>query len=62
MKPTFFKGIVLGATVAATLLVPTAVIAGSGIGGIFNLGQSNRGTADGRYARGGEGLTPVQDG
>lgn len=29
MKPTFFKGIVLDATVAVTLLVPTAVIAES---------------------------------
>ncbi|MDQ2980788.1 MAG: hypothetical protein M3R26_00480 [Actinomycetota bacterium] len=41
MKPTFYKGIVLGAVVSMLVLVASAAIAGTGIGGIFNLGQTN---------------------
>ena len=41
MKPSFYKGIVLGAVVSILVLVASTAIAGTGIGGIFNLGQSN---------------------
>ncbi len=41
MKPSFYKGIVLGAAVSMLVLAATAAVAGTGIGGIFNLGQSN---------------------
>jgi hypothetical protein len=37
----FFKGVVLGATVSAIVLVATSAIAGTGIGGVFNLGKTN---------------------
>ncbi|MDQ2984233.1 MAG: hypothetical protein M3R70_09975 [Actinomycetota bacterium] len=41
MKPTFYKGIVLGAVVSMLVLVASSAIAGTGLGGIFNLGESN---------------------
>jgi hypothetical protein len=41
MKPSFYKGIVLGAVVSMLVLATTAAVAGTGIGGIFNLGQTN---------------------
>ena len=41
MKPSFYKGIVLGAAVAILVLVASTAVAGTGIGGIFNLGQTN---------------------
>ena len=41
MKPSFYKGIVLGAAVSILVLVTSTAVAGTGIGGIFNLGQSN---------------------
>jgi len=42
MKPTFWKGIVLGSVVSMTMLVATAAFAGTGIGTVFNLGATNR--------------------
>jgi hypothetical protein len=39
--PTFLKGAVAGGVGAATVLVATAAFAGTGVGGIFNLGQAN---------------------
>jgi len=41
MRPTFFKGALIGGLGAGALLAATAALAGSGIGGIFNLGQTN---------------------
>jgi hypothetical protein len=41
MKTTFVKGIALGAVVSALTLASTAAFAGSGIGGVFNLGKVN---------------------
>ncbi len=41
MRATFFKGTVLGAVVGSLTLVSTVAVAGTGVGGIFNLGQSN---------------------
>ena len=41
MKPSFYKGIMLGAVVSMLVLVASTAVAGTGIGGIFNLGQSN---------------------
>lgn len=43
MKTTakFVKGIALGAVVSALTLVSTSAFAGSGIGGVFNLGKAN---------------------
>ena len=41
MKATFYKGTVLGAVVSMLVLVASTAVAGTGIGGIFNLGQSN---------------------
>ena len=41
MKPSFYKGIVLGAVVSILVLVASTAVAGTGIGGIFNLGQTN---------------------
>ena len=44
MKPTFYKGVILGAIVAILTLAATAALAGNSIGAVFNLGKSN--TAD----------------
>jgi hypothetical protein len=41
MKSSFLKGVVLGAVIAVTTVAATAAFAGSGIGGVFNLGQTN---------------------
>jgi hypothetical protein len=38
----FFKGVVLVAIVSSTTVVSTAALAGTGIGGVFNLGTTNR--------------------
>ena len=54
MKPTFYKGIVLGAAVSVLVLVASAAVAGTGVGGIFNLGVSN--TVNGTSAL--SGVTP----
>lgn len=42
MRGTFFKGVVLGAIVGSLTVVATAAVAGTGVGTVFNLGQSNR--------------------
>jgi hypothetical protein len=42
MKATFLKGVVLGAIVSSVTLVTSMAFAGTGIGSVFNLGQSNR--------------------
>ena len=41
MKFTFFKGVALGAVVSALTLTTTAALAGTGVGGVFNLGVKN---------------------
>jgi len=41
MKSTFFKGVGLGAAVSALTLTATAALAGTGVGGVFNLGVKN---------------------
>jgi hypothetical protein len=42
MRAGFFKGVVLGAVVASTMMVATAAVAGTGVGAVFNLGQTNK--------------------
>jgi hypothetical protein len=56
MKPSFYKGIVLGAAVSILVLVASTAVAGTGIGGIFNLGQSN--TVDATSALSGASVGP----
>jgi len=41
MNLTFFKGVGLGAVVSALTLTATAALAGTGVGGVFNLGVKN---------------------
>lgn len=41
MQMTFARGVVLGAVTSALTLATTTALAGTGIGGVFNLGQSN---------------------
>jgi hypothetical protein len=41
VKATFLKGVVLGSVVSIAMLTATAAFAGSGVGAIFNLGQTN---------------------
>ena len=41
MKTTFLRGVVLGAVVCGMTMVSTAALAGTGIGGVFNLGTTN---------------------
>ena len=41
MKGTFLKGVVLGACVSTMVLVAATAYAGTGIGGVFNLGKTN---------------------
>jgi hypothetical protein len=41
MKAMFFKGVVLGAIVSIVTLAGSVALAGTGIGGIFNLGVTN---------------------
>lgn len=41
MKRRFLQGVVLGAVVCGMTVVSTAALAGSGIGGVFNLGTTN---------------------
>jgi hypothetical protein len=41
MKATFFRGVVLGAVVSGVTLVSSVALAGTGVGGVFNLGKSN---------------------
>ena len=38
MKPTLYA---LAGALAAVLIITTSAIAGSGVGGVFNLGQTN---------------------
>jgi len=42
MKTRFLKGVLLGAVVSGAVIVPHAALAGTGIGGVFNLGITNR--------------------
>lgn len=42
MRSDLFKGVVLGAAVAAVLMAATAAVAGTGVGAVFNLGKTNR--------------------
>jgi hypothetical protein len=41
MKPTFFKGALVGGIAGAVMAAGTAALAGSGVGGVFNLGEAN---------------------
>src|SRR5438445_12554476 len=41
MKPTFFKGVALGGVTCFVMLAGTAALAGTGVGDVFNLGQTN---------------------
>ena len=41
MKTRFLQGVVLGALVGGMTFVSTAALAGTGIGGVFNLGRTN---------------------
>lgn len=41
MKATFYKGIVLGSVVSLATLMGATAFAGTGVGGLFNLGQNN---------------------
>jgi hypothetical protein len=41
MRGMFFRGVVLGSGTAVLVLGASAALAGTGVGGIFNLGQSN---------------------
>jgi hypothetical protein len=41
MKPTFFKGAALGAATSVLVLLAASALAGTGVGDVFNLGQTN---------------------
>jgi hypothetical protein len=41
MRGSLFKGVVLGSVCSALVFVASSALAGSGIGGVFNLGQAN---------------------
>lgn len=41
MRPTFFKGVVLGAVTSILVLTATVAVAGTGVGDVFNLGETN---------------------
>jgi hypothetical protein len=59
MKTRFLQGVVLGALVGGMTLASTAALAGTGIGGVFNLGRTNttnastvlRGSTNGQQLR-----------
>jgi hypothetical protein len=54
MKATFLKGVALGSAVSLVTLAATAAFAGTGVGSVFNLGQTNRANARSQL----EGATP----
>jgi len=54
MKTTFLKGVALGSAVSLATLAATAAFAGTGVGSVFNLGQTNRVNARSQL----EGSTP----
>ena len=41
MRKDLFKGVILGAVVSTVVMMTTSVLAGTGVGGVFNLGSSN---------------------
>ena len=41
MRQTFSKGVVVGAVVSVVVLAASSAFAGTGIGGVFNLGKTN---------------------
>lgn len=41
MRGNFFRGVVLGSLTAVLVLGASAALAGTGVGGVFNLGQAN---------------------
>jgi hypothetical protein len=41
MKSSFLKGVALGAAVAGLVLTATSAVAGTGVGGLLNLGEKN---------------------
>jgi hypothetical protein len=41
MRGMFFRGVVVGSVTAVLVMSASAALAGTGVGGIFNLGQSN---------------------
>jgi hypothetical protein len=42
MKTAFLKGVTFGAVVCGMSVVSTAALAGTGVGGVFNIGTANR--------------------
>ena len=42
MRRDLFKGVVLGAVVATVVQMSVAALAGTGMGAVFNLGQTNK--------------------
>jgi len=54
MKAAFVKGVALGGVVSLATLAATAAFAGTGVGKLFNLGESNRVNARSQL----EGATP----
>jgi hypothetical protein len=42
MRKDLFKGVILGAIVSTIMLMATSVLAGTGIGAVFNLGKTNQ--------------------
>ncbi len=45
MRTDLFKGVVLGAVVAAVVLTAATAMAGTGVGSVFNLGRTNKANA-----------------
>jgi hypothetical protein len=41
VKATFVKGVILGSVVSVVSLLSSAAVAGTGVGGVFNLGKTN---------------------
>ena len=54
MRATFLKGVALGSAVSLATLAATAAFAGTGVGSVFDLGQTNRVNARSQL----EGSTP----
>jgi hypothetical protein len=44
-RTDLFKGVLLGATVSTLVLTAATALAGTGVGAVFNLGQTNKANA-----------------
>ncbi len=42
MRKDLYKGVVLGAIAASVVMMAGTALAGTGVGGVFNLGKTNR--------------------